>query len=41
MKPKCKKSSRSWSYEHTWLISSCDPNGKAVCAFCQARWGIL
>ena len=32
------KSSKSFSKEHTWLISMCDDKGNAVCAFCQARF---
>ena len=35
---RCRKSSKSFSKEHTWLISMCDENGNAVCSFCQARF---
>ena len=35
---RCRKSSNSFSKEHTWLISMCDDKGNAVCAFCQARF---
>jgi len=35
---KCRKSSKSFSKEHTFLISHCDEKGNAVCAFCRARF---
>ena len=35
---RCRKSSKAFSKEHTWLISMCDDKGNAVCAFCQARF---
>jgi len=38
LKNRCRKSSKSFSKEHTWLISMCDERGNAVCAFCQARF---
>jgi len=38
LRQRCRKSSKSFSREHTWLISMCDQNGFAVCAFCQARF---
>lgn len=38
LRSRCKKSSKSFSKEHTWLISMCDEKGNAVCAFCQARF---
>ena len=38
LRSRCRKSSKSFSKEHTWLISMCDERGHAVCAFCQARF---
>ena len=38
LRNRCRKSSKSFSKEHTWLISMCDEKGNAVCAFCQARF---
>ena len=38
LRQRCRKSSKSFSKEHTWLISMCDERGNAVCAFCQARF---
>ena len=38
LRSRCRRSSKSFSKEHTWLISMCYENGNAVCAFCQARF---
>lgn len=35
LRSRCRKSSKSSSNKHTWLISHCDKNGNAVCSFCQ------
>ena len=36
LRSRCRKSSKSYSKQHTFLISMCDKEGKAVCVFCQA-----
>tara|TARA_R110000787_G_scaffold72040_1_gene160486 strand:+ start:97 stop:231 length:135 start_codon:yes stop_codon:yes gene_type:complete len=37
----CRKSSKTYSGKHTFLISMCDADGKAVCSFCQKHWDQL
>ena len=34
----CRKSSKSYSRKHVFLISCCDVNGFAKCCFCQIHW---
>jgi len=38
LKDRCRKSSKSYSRKHVFLISCCNDQGYAHCCFCQIPW---